>query len=188
MESGIRVRTESAAGVSDRPWILALWVIGFAAATALGAQVRIPLPFTPVPITLQTFVVLLAGLVLGPGWGAVSIGLYVGAGALGAPVFSAGGFGMTHLTGATGGYIIALPVSAYLAGWLSGKGTERIRVYVALLAAGLFVLVVGTFWLGLLFSRGLSAAAAIGFWPFLVGDLVKTVAASEAGLLIGRRT
>lgn len=187
MDAGIPISTEVRA--IDRPGALqiALLVGVFAAATAVGAQVRIPLPYTPVPITLQTFVVLLAGTVLGAGWGAVSIGLYLVAGAVGAPVFAGGGAGMTHLTGATSGYLLALPAAAYLAGWLPGESPRRIRLYLSLLLSGLFVLSVGTLWLGLLFGRGLGSAAALGFWPFLAGDLVKTAAAAELGLRLGRR-
>jgi biotin transport system substrate-specific component len=174
----------------DRPQIvqIVLLVGGFAVATAVGAQVRIPLPFTPVPITLQTFVVMLGGAVLGPGWGAFSIGLYIAAGAFGAPVFSGGGAGLTHLTGATAGYLYALPLAAYLAGWLTSGSPGRLRLYGALLLAGFLILGLGTLWLGLLFERDLGTAAALGFWPFLPGDIVKTVAAAELARLIGRRT
>jgi len=188
MESGTRIRTEAAPLADASALTMAMWVIGFALATTLAAQVRIPLPGTPVPITLQTLVVLAAGVALGPGWAAVSIGLYVAAGALGAPVFTQGGYGWSHLTGATAGYIVALPVAAYLVGWIHGSGASRLRTYIACISGELFILGVGTVWLALLFQQGLGAAAAIGALPFLAGDLVKTIGAAEAGRLLGRRT
>ena len=188
MDGGTPIRALDGSVERVRITRTVLLVGGFAVAAAIGAQVRIPLPFTPVPITLQTFVVLLAGAVLGPGWGAFSIGLYVAAGAFGAPVFSGGGAGIGHLTGATAGYLLALPPAAYLAGWLAHPAGGRRRLYGALLLAGFLVLGFGTLWLGLLFERDLATAAALGLWPFLAGDLVKTVAAAEAARLIGRRT
>lgn len=165
----------------------AMWITAFAIATALSAQVRIPLPFTPVPITLQTLFVLLAGAVLGPGRGALSMGLYLAIGTMGLPVFSGGGSGIAHLTGATAGYLLACPPAAYLAGMLAGGELKRSRLYPSLLISGLFILLVGTSWLALLLNWSVGTAAAAGFWPFLVGDLIKTAVAAELGLVIGRR-
>jgi biotin transport system substrate-specific component len=173
--------------VRNRAIEIAMWVTAFTVATALSAQVRIPLPFTPVPLTLQTFFVLLAGVVIGPGWGTLSIGLYVAAGAMGFPVFSGGGAGLAHLSGATSGYLLACPLAAYLAGALSGSELRRPRVYAALLLSGLFILAAGTIWLSLLLDLSFTEALAAGFWPFIIGDLVKTVASAEIGLIIGRR-
>ncbi len=188
MDGGAPAHTAEQSLTGSNTLRILIRVAAFTLAMAIGAQVRIPLPFTPVPITLQTFVVLCAGLVLGAGWGAVSAGLYVALGAVGAPVFTAGGAGLAHLTGATAGYLLALPVAAYLAGWLSGSEMRRQRVYPALFLAGLLILFIGTSWIALLFGRGVAEAAALGFWPFLVGDVVKTVAAAEVGIRIGRLT
>lgn len=188
MEGGVPARTAEQSLTGGRTFQILIRVAAFSLAMIIGAQMRIPLPFTPVPITLQTFVVLCAGLVLGAGWGAVSAGLYLVLGAVGAPVFSAGGAGLVHLTGATAGYLLALPAAAYLAGWLSGSEMRRRKVYPAFFLAGLLILFIGTSWLALLFGRGVTEAAAIGFWPFLVGDVVKTVAAAEIGMRIGRLT
>jgi biotin transport system substrate-specific component len=164
-----------------------MWVGAFTLATALSAQVRIPIPFTPVPVTLQTFFVLLAGVVLGPRWGALSQGLYIALGASGLPVFIGGGAGLSHLSGITAGYLLAFPVAAYLAGLLCGRELRRIRVWGALLISGLLIIAAGTGWLALLNGTGLREASLIGFWPFVAGDLIKTAAAAELGLRIGRR-
>jgi biotin transporter BioY len=94
-----------------------LLVVGFALLTALGAQVRIPIQ--PVPITLQTFFVLLGGLMLGPNLGALAQVLYVSLGAAGAPVFAGEGVGLAYLLGPTGGYLLGFAASAWLVGQLS---------------------------------------------------------------------
>src|SRR5688500_4177696 len=103
----------------------ALAVIAFALLTALGAYAAVPLPFTPVPVSLQTLFVTLAGVLLGPTLGAASQITYLVAGAMGAPVFAGAGAGLPHLFGPTGGYLIAFPVAAYLSGQLSAPPSDR---------------------------------------------------------------
>ncbi|HET8738550.1 MAG TPA: biotin transporter BioY, partial [Acidimicrobiia bacterium] len=102
-----------------------LLVVAAAALTALAAQWRIYLPFTPVPITGQTFAVLLTGAALGWKLGAAGQMLYVAAGALGAPVFSDASGGMEVLTGATGGYLIGFILAAGLVGWMAEHRQDR---------------------------------------------------------------
>ena len=94
----------------------ALWIAGFAIATAVGARVEIP--HQPVPYTLQTFFVLLAGALLGKRNGAVSQFLYLSMGLVGLPVFSAGGFGLAKILGPTGGYLLSFPVASFVVGYL----------------------------------------------------------------------
>jgi biotin transport system substrate-specific component len=175
--------------IKQRTWQLTVWILAFTIATALSANVRIPLPFTPVPVTLQTFFVLLSGLVLGPGAAAASMGLYLALGAAGLPVWTAtaGVSGIAHLSGVTAGYLLAFPAAAYLAGMLSGYRAGRKRAYIAVFTAGILILVAGTVWMALLTGTGLWQASLLGFWPFLAGDIVKTAAAVEIGLRIGRR-
>ncbi len=101
---------------SDHAVAQAFWIVTFALLTAVGAQIEIP--HQPVPYTLQTFFVLLAGGVLGWRNGLLSMSLYVGMGALGMPVFSGGGFGLVRLLGPSGGYLLSFPVAAALVGAL----------------------------------------------------------------------
>src|SRR5436305_14263934 len=123
---------------ADRPSFVAdhaalIGVVGFALAVAAASQIAIPLPFTPVPITLQPMLVILAGMMLGPGAGAASMLLYLAAGALGLPVFTPiGAPGIARFLGPTGGYLIAYPAAAYVAGWL----TARSRLFAARWIAG----------------------------------------------------
>src|SRR5687767_9135823 len=96
---------------------LAIGIVGFAIALALASQVAVPIPGTPVPITLQPFVVVLAGLWLGPVAGASSMVLYLALGAAGLPVFSPfGAPGIARFVGPTGGYLFAYPFAAFVAG------------------------------------------------------------------------
>src|SRR5882724_7590674 len=106
--------------IAQRPALSAqraFGIIGFAAAVAAASQIAIPLPFTPVPITLQPMLVILAGMMLGPVAGAASMALYLAAGAAGLPVFTPiGAPGIARFFGPTGGYLIAYPAAAYVAG------------------------------------------------------------------------
>lgn len=167
-------------------------VLTFALLTALAARAAVPLPFTEVPLTLQTLVVSLAGVLLGPVLGASSQALYLLAGAAGLPVFAAGG-GAAYLLGPTGGYLLAYPVAAAVTGLLAPAprvaradgGTELRRL--ALLAGAIFVgtLVVfagGAAQLAIL-TGDAARAVRVGVIPFIPGDLVKVLLA----LVIARR-
>ena len=153
-------------------------VAAFAIATALGAQVWVPLlGISPVPVTLQTLFVLLAGALMGPRLGAASQLTYLAMGVAGLPVFAGGGLGLAHLLGPTGGYLLAFPVAAYAAGLLarpSGRKDllELARVVAGLFVASLVILVGGTAWLAAL-TGDLWGAVALGLAPFLIGDVVK---------------
>src|SRR3954462_6823080 len=99
--------------------LTAVGVVGFASAVAAASQIAIPLPYTPVPLTLQPMLVILAGMMLGPVAGAASMALYLAAGAAGLPVFTPlGAPGIARFMGPTGGYLIAYPVAAWVAGTL----------------------------------------------------------------------
>jgi len=158
-------------------------VVAAAALTAMAAQWRFPLPFTPVPITGQTFAVLLTGAALGWKLGATGQLLYLAIGALGAPVFSNGGGGMEVITGATGGYLIGFIFAAGLVGWLAERRQDRTfpTMFTAFLLGSAVIYGFGV--VGLMASTGwpLAEALAKGVVPFLVGDLIK---ASAAGLLL----
>jgi biotin transport system substrate-specific component len=153
----------------------ALWVVGFALVTALMAQVEVRFPFTPVPLTGQTFAVLLSGAVLGSRRGFASQLLYLSAGAAGLPVFSGGAGSVFHLAGPTGGYLWSFPLAAGLLGWLVERGAAR-RVWTlapALICADLLILACGALWLGGFFEFPARQAWILGFYPFLIGDIVK---------------
>lgn len=147
-----------------------LGAVLFASLTAVAARLAVPLPGTAVPFTLQVVAVLLAGFLLGPRTGAASQALYVAAGAAGLPVFAAGG-GVAYLLGPTGGYLLAFPVAAAVAGALARRGTGAWRLVVGG-ALGIAVIQLGgAAWLAALF--GPADAARMGVVPFLAGDALK---------------
>ena len=161
-------------------------IVLFAAFTALAARVTIPLPFTPVPITLQVMVVLLAGLVLGPTAGAASQLTYLAAIAAGLPL-DARALGPAALVGPTGGYLIGFAPAAFVAGWLAAKLSDtRASRLVAALAGVLVIYVCGVAWLAPAVG-GLRAAWTLGVAPFVLLDLAKAVVAAvvaESGRLL----
>ncbi|HVF33568.1 MAG TPA: biotin transporter BioY [Acidimicrobiales bacterium] len=157
-------------------------VVGFAALTALAAQITIPLPWTPVPITGQTFSVLVAGTVLGATRGSLSQLLYVAVGALGAPVYADGNGGWEAATGATGGYLVGFVLAAALVGALADRRQDRqlLTSLPAMLAGNAVIYALGVPWLA--WNLGVSGTEAVGLGmaPFLVGDTVKLLAAGAS--------
>ena len=155
-------------------------VIGAAVLTGVVAQISIPLPFTPVPVTLQTLTVLLAGAALGPIRGGLSMLLYLVAGVAGVPWFSQQESGWAL---ATFGYIIGFVVAATFVGALAQRGADRTVLGAAFLMilGNLVIYVVGVSWLASWLAVDLPTALEFGAWPFLIGDALKIVLA--AGLL-----
>ena len=149
--------------------------------TALAAWIRIPLPFTPVPITLQTLVVLMGGAILGSRNGAIAQLAYLGYGLAGFPVFSGGTFGFAILAGPTGGYLLAFPVAAWLTGFLIKKYDRFYFNVSMLLLASLPILLLGTLQLSYFTGQDFLTALTLGAIPFIAGDFVKC--AAGAGLL-----
>lgn len=162
-----------------------LWIVGFAALTALGA--RLEVEHYPVPYTLQTLVVLLAGAFLGPRNGALSQLVYLGVGALGAPVFAGGAFGIAKFFGPTGGYLIAFPVAAALVGWILQDGRSYARTLGAMVAGLLVVFTFGTAHLHAFFIRDLGSAISSGFLIFSWWDVLKLGAATAIYAEVGKR-
>jgi len=151
----------------------------FVALTSLGAFVRIPLPFTPVPVTLQTFFVLLSGAFLGSGLGALAQASYLALGLTGLPIFTGTGSGLSYLGGPTTGYLIGF----VLASFFLGKNIKRaqdnlILIFSLFCLADLLLLASGALWLGFLFGFHLPKLLAIGILPFLAADLLKAWASS----------
>lgn len=162
--------------------------LGMALLTGLLAQARITLPWSPVPVTGQTFAVLLAGVVLGRWWGGISLAAYAGLGMVGVPWFSAFGGGIAYLAGPTGGYIIGFIMAAFFLGHFTDKYI-RSRSFLSMLGLMLFanfilVYVPGLFQLGLWLNlvKGEPAAFTsllmMGAVPFLAGDITKIVLAA----------
>lgn len=152
-------------------------VAGGAALTAVAAQVAIPLPFTPVPLTLQTFAVLLVGASLGTVRGIASMLLYLAVGVAGAPVFSHGSSGWG---GASFGYVIGFVAAALLVGKLAERGATRGPVATAgvMVLGNLAIYAVGVPWLMNVAHVDLAKALALGVVPFLVGDAIKVAVAA----------
>jgi len=158
----------------------AIGLFCFIILTALGAYVRIPLPFTPVPITLQTFFVLLSGAVLGRKWGMASQAGYLVLGTIGLPLFTGAGAGTAYLFGPTGGYIIGFVAASWIAGRMlqqPSKGIIRVALAMAVASsAGIYFF--GVLGLSLFLKCRLSQALALGFLPFVPGDIIKIISAS----------
>jgi biotin transport system substrate-specific component len=163
----------------------AVLIVGFALVTAAAAQVRIPLPGTPIAITGQTFGVLLAGAALGSRAGAGSMLLYVSLGAIGLPFFAGGEGGWTYATGASFGYLIGFVVAAWLIGLFAEQGRDRVvqtAVPAFLLgSAAIYTLGVTWLWATVEAIPTFGDALRAGMYPFIAGDVVKAVA---AGLLL----
>jgi biotin transport system substrate-specific component len=156
-------------------------VVSAAALTGLAAQVSLSLqPLTPVPISLQTLTVLLAGAALGPVRGGMSMALYLVAGVLGVGWFSEGRSGWEF---ASFGYIVGFVVAAAIVGWFARRGADRSVVgTLALMAAGnLVIYAVGVPWLMASLGVGLGQGLELGVVPFLIGDALKIALA--AGVL-----
>src|SRR6266550_3179227 len=155
-----------------------LLVIAGSAIIAIAAQIAIPIPFSPVPLTLQPLAVLLVGVALGATRGSAAAALYLLEGASGLPVFAQGHGGAIWLVGATAGYLYSYPLAAGLAGWLSehGWGSRTLRAVLGMLAALGVIYLGGWAWLAVLF--GARAAFAMGVAPFFVADVVKIAIAA----------
>jgi biotin transport system substrate-specific component len=158
-------------------------VVAGAALLAVAAQVAVPLPFTPVPITGQTFAVMLVGSAYGVRRGLLSMALYLAVGFAGAPVFSLGRTGSVMLQAPSFGYVVGMALAVPLVGWLAERAWDRrVRTAVGQMVLGnLVVYAVGVPWLAVAAGFGVQDALAKGLLPFLVGDGIKIALA--AGLL-----
>ncbi len=163
----------------------AVAIVGFALLTAVAAQITIPLGFTPVPLTGQTFAVLLAGGVLGSRRGGLSMLLYVALGAIGLPFYADGAGGWTAATGATAGYLVGFIVAAIVVGLMAEHGQDRklSTSIPAFLAGTTIIYTIGAGWLAydlglpLTGAAGEATAISLGVAPFLVGDILKALLA-----------
>jgi biotin transport system substrate-specific component len=154
---------------------------------ALAAQVVVPIPLNPVPITLQPLAVLTVGGLLGAAGGASALVLYLALGALGLPVFAGGGAGILHLLGPTGGYLLAFPVAAGVTGALVGNPPRSVLRVLLACALGMAIIHIGGVSQLALLGGDPALAFRIGFVPFLTSDLLKVGLAAALILLAGPR-
>ncbi len=153
-----------------------IWIVAFSALTAIGAQIEIP--HVPVPYTLQTLFVLLAGGVLGRRNGSLSQVLYLLAGMIGLPVFAGFGGGFGRLLGPTGGYLLSFPIAAYCTGVVAENAPTILRSILAMVV-GLFVIFsLGALHLGFVYYHNWKDALVGGFFIFSIWDAVKLAAAA----------
>jgi len=165
--------------VSNKILCRMLGVLTFIILTALGAFVRIPLPFTPVPITLQTFFVLLSGLFLGGGLGVLTQLSYIFLGTLGLPIFTGAGSGISYLLGPTAGYLFGFVLaSLWLGKFIKYSQDNLFAAFVILCIADIIILSSGVIWLKFIFGYSTTKLLFIGFIPFIPGDLLKALAAA----------
>jgi biotin transport system substrate-specific component len=172
--------------VADSPLRLPLRVavVGLAfALQAVAAQFTIPVPFTAVPFVLTPLVVLLSGAALGSRLGAITQALYILAGVAGLPVFAPSitlPGGVLRLLGPTGGYLMAYPLAAFVAGWLAERGWDRRYVTsVSAMLLGLLVIFAGgVSWLSISVTHSIPVAIQTGFLPFVAADIFKVLLAA----------
>jgi len=176
----------------SNPWLRnALLAIGGSLLIAISAQIKVPM--LPVPMTMQTFAVLLIGLAFGARLGAATVLLYLAEGFAGLPVFTgAAAGGPAYFMGPTGGYLVGFVAAAFAAGWLAEQGWGRpaLQVFAAMLIGTAIIYLGGVTWLAFGLGLGVEKAIAAGMVPFLAGDAVKAALAAAclpiAWKLIGR--
>lgn len=160
------------------------WIFSFTAITAVAAQITIPVK--PVPFTLQTMMVVLAGAFLGSKRGAYSQFLYLFLGCIGLPVFAQipdPAIGFARLLGPTGGYLLAFPIAAFITGYMVEKSKNYFSVVASLFTGEVIILLLGSFYLGALYLKNIELALVEGAAVFLVWTVVKVFFA--AGIYTG---
>jgi biotin transport system substrate-specific component len=157
-------------------------IVAGSALVAVCSHIALPLWFTPVPLTLQPFAVLLLGMLMGPRLAAATLGAYLLEGAAGLPVFAPGfalGAGMAHLMGPTGGYLMSYPAAAALVSWLRARLDRGFAGAALSAAAGdALILLCGFVWLATWTHAAIGSAFALAVLPFLPGEALKVAAAA----------
>ena len=176
--------------VGSRPWSLSTQVAVVVSASlfvAVCARVSVPLPFTPVPLTLSNFAVLLVGLALGSRRGFAALARYLAEGAAGLPVFSpAGPGGVLQLLGPTGGFLLAYPLVAFVAGWLFERADRTFaRAAFAGIVAEIVLFASGLTWLAVL-THSVAKAFMFGLYWFFFAEIIKVLFAAALGTRLGR--
>lgn len=173
-KSNVFVNVISSLRTSQLFWIFSLTIL-----TAIAAQITVPVK--PVPFTLQTMVVLLAGALLGPKNGAYSQLIYLALGVVGLPVFAhtpEAGLGFARLFGPTGGYLLAFPIAAFLVGFLVQKNKTYLGVIASMFAGNIIIIITGTLFLYLFYLQNFSDAIVAGAAIFSVWMVIKVSAAA----------
>jgi biotin transport system substrate-specific component len=157
----------------------AVKILAFVCFTAIAAQLAVPLPFTPIPVTMQTLFVILAGLTLGARDGFYALLAYCALGFAGAPVFAGFSFGPAVFLGPTGGYLVSFPAAALVSGYLFGKlGETRVAAFIASLCGMALILAGGASYLSFVAGLPFAQTASLAILPFIAGDLAKAVIAT----------
>lgn len=188
--SSSRLATQSSRSVAES--VPGRLTIAFAATlfVAACAHVSIPLPFTPVPLTLQNFAVVLVGLMLGPVAGFSAMALYLAEGAMGLPVFNPNSTGgLLQLLGPTGGYLLAYPFVAAIAGWVFRMpriSSPYLRAAIASTLATITLFACGSIWIARLLHLSAAAVWTMSIAPFLPGEIVKIAAAAGLAASVQR--
>ncbi len=160
----------------------------FTALIIIAGYIQIPLPFTPVPITLQTMAVMLAGLLLSPRQAGLSMVIYVLIGAIGLPVFAGGHGGLDVIVGPTGGYLISWIPAAILVSLMKGNSENLLRAVVSAFVGGIvLVYAMGVPWLAFSTGMSLEKAITVGAIPFIAGDVFKLVLAMMVYFPVSRQ-
>ncbi|HMG37320.1 MAG TPA: biotin transporter BioY [Blastocatellia bacterium] len=163
----------------NRALVKAGGVALFVALTAAASRLKVFLPFSPVPMTMQPLAVLLAGAILGPWLGALSQLAYLGLGLSGAPVFAGvPGAGLAVLVGPTGGYLMSYPLVAMIVGWSVGPSSKSVRIAGGLLLGLIVIYCSGVARLLMVTAQDPVAAFQVGVEPFLLADLIKVALAT----------
>ncbi len=186
-----QARNLAASPAVSRPAALlydALLVVGASLFVTLCARATLPLPMTPVPLTLQNFAVILVGLLLGSRRGAAALALYLAEGAVGFPVFNpTGPGGLAQILGPTGGYLIAYPLAAWVAGAVAGPRCEKFaRALLAAVSADVVLFAGGISWLFLL-TGSLAQSLAAGLFFFVFSEVIKVMFAAAIAVRVTRR-
>lgn len=159
--------------------------VGFALLIGLGAQLKIYLPFTPVPVTFQTLFLLIGASTLRRFYSLQMIGWYLVLGSIGVPLFAGQTTGMSWLSGPTGGYLVGFVIATYLLGFFQGGSWRQLLLF---LAAHTAIFVPGLLWLHVVTGSGWDKTLAMGLYPFIVGDLLKSATAFATWLILRRNT
>jgi biotin transport system substrate-specific component len=172
----------SAVSASVSPWLRSAGIVlAGSILLAVCAHVSVPLWFTPVPLSLQPFGVLLLGLLLSPWMATATVGAYLLEGVAGVPVFAPGPGGLAHLLGPTGGYLLAYPLAALLISTLWRRTSRNFSAALVSAALGdLAILMGGALWLTVISHGSLWASFSLAVVPFLPGDAIKVAAAAGA--------